>query len=138
MPSQFFGLNIAYTGLQAANAALNVTGNNISNVETKGYSRQEAVQTAANALRTNTTYGMAGAGVDTTSIDQVRESYYDLKYWQNNASLGIYEIKQQYYRQIEDYFTDTDDVMGFNAIFSDMFDSLDEVYKRRSSRGRKC
>lgn len=129
MPSQFFGLNIAYTGLQAANAALNVTGNNISNVETKGYTRQEAKQAAANALRTNTTYGMAGAGVDTTSIDQVREEYYDRKYWQNNASLGIYEIKQQYYRQIEDYFTDTDDVMGFNVIFSDMFDALDEVYK---------
>lgn len=129
MPSQFFGLNIAYTGLQSANAALNVTGNNISNVETKGYTRQKAVQTAANALRTNTTYGMAGAGVDTTSIDQVRERYYDLKYWQNNASLGIYEIKNQYYRQIEDYFTDSDEVMGFNAIFSDMFDTLDEVYK---------
>ena len=60
--SQFFGLNIGYTGLQAANAALNVTGNNISNVETKGYTRQEAKQAAAEALRTNTSYGMAGAG----------------------------------------------------------------------------
>lgn len=129
MPSQFFGLNIGYTGLQAANAALNVTGNNISNVETKGYTRQEAVQSAANALRTNTTYGMAGAGVDTISIDQIRNNYYDIKYWQNNASLGIYEIKQQYYRQIEDYFTDKDDVMGFNAIYSDLFELLDEVYK---------
>ena len=127
--SQFFGLNIGYTGLQAANAALNVTGNNISNVETKGYTRQEASQVAADALRTNTSYGMAGAGVDTKSIDQIRNEYYDLKYWQNNANKGIYEIKQQYYRQIEDYFTDTDDVMGFNAIFSDMFDALDEVYK---------
>ena len=70
--SQFFGLNIGYTGLLAANAALNVTGNNISNVETKGYTRQEATQAAADALRTNTTYGMAGAGVDTKSIDQIR------------------------------------------------------------------
>ena len=69
--SQFFGLNIGYTGLQAANAALNVTGNNISNVETKGYTRQEAKQVAADALRTNTSYGMAGAGVDTKSIDQI-------------------------------------------------------------------
>lgn len=129
MPSQFFGLNIGYTGLQAANAALNVTGNNIANVETKGYTRQVAVQQAANALRTNTSYGMAGAGVDTTSINQVRENYYDLKYWSNNSDLGIYEIKEQYYKQIEDYFTDTDDTMGFNVIFSDLFDSLDEVYK---------
>ena len=136
--SQFFGLNIGYTGLQAANAALNVTGNNISNVETKGYTRQEASQVAADALRTNTSYGMAGAGVDTKSIDQIRNEYYDLKYWQNNASKGIYEIKQQYYRQIEDYFTDTDDVMGFNAVFSDMFDALDEVYKSAGDDTRKA
>ncbi len=136
--SQFFGLNIGYTGLQAANAALNVTGNNISNVETKGYTRQEARQVAADALRTNTSYGMAGAGVDTKSIDQIREEYYDLKYWQNNASKGIYDVKQQYYRQIEDYFTDTDDVMGFNAVFSNMFDALDEVYKSAGDDTKKA
>ena len=38
MPSQFFGLNIAYTGLQASNAWLTTTANNIANVETEGYS----------------------------------------------------------------------------------------------------
>ena len=136
--SQFFVLIIGYTGLQAANAALNVTGNNISNVETKGYTRQEAIQAAADALRTNTSYGMAGAGVDTKSIDQIRNAYYDLKYWQNNASKGIYDIKQQYYRQIEDYFTDTDDVQGFNVVYSDMFDALDEVYKSAGDDTKKA
>ena len=40
MPSQFFGLNIAYTGLLASNAAMNTTSNNIANVQTEGYSRQ--------------------------------------------------------------------------------------------------
>lgn len=38
MPSQFFGLNIAGSGLRASNAALNTTANNISNEQTKGYS----------------------------------------------------------------------------------------------------
>jgi len=59
MPSQFFGLNIAYTGLTASNAALNTTANNIANAETAGYSRQHVVQEAADALRTFTTYGCA-------------------------------------------------------------------------------
>ena len=90
MPSTFFGLNIAYTGLQAANAWLNTTGNNISNIETKGYSRQEVTQQAADALRLNTTYGMAGAGVNSMSIDQIRNGYYDLKYWNSSSTLGIY------------------------------------------------
>ena len=57
MPSQFFGLNIAYKGLLASNAALNTTSNNISNVQTQGYSRQQVTQQAANALRVFATYG---------------------------------------------------------------------------------
>jgi hypothetical protein len=44
MPSQFFGLNIAGSGLRASNAALNTTANNISNSQTIGYSRQVVTQ----------------------------------------------------------------------------------------------
>ena len=44
MASTFFGLTIASSGLRAANAALNTTGNNISNVNTAGYSRQQVTQ----------------------------------------------------------------------------------------------
>ena len=57
MPSQFFGLNIAYTGLLASNAAMNTTSNNIANVQTEGYSRQQVTQQASNALRVFQTYG---------------------------------------------------------------------------------
>lgn len=129
MPSQFFGLNISYTGLQAANAALNTTANNISNVETEGYSRQRAVQEATPALHTWTSYGMAGTGVDTIEITQVRNQYYDIKYWDNNCNSGTYDTLQYYMKQIEDYFTETDTKEGFGSIYSDMFTSLEEVYK---------
>ncbi len=129
MPSTFFGLNIAYTGLQAANAWLNTTGNNIANVETKGYSRQGVTQQAADALRLHTTYGMAGAGVNSLSIDQMRNEYYDLKYWNSSSTLGIYEEHKDYMMQIEDYFNETDTMRGFNTIFNTVFSTLDEVYK---------
>lgn len=129
MTSQFFGLNIAYTGLQAANAALNTNANNIANVETEGYSRQKTVQQATPALHTWTTYGMAGSGVDTIEITQNRNQYYDLKYWTNNDSYGTYSILQYYMEQIEDYFTETDTKEGFGSIYANMFTSLEEVYK---------
>ncbi len=129
MPSQFFGLNIGYTGLVSAQAAINTTGNNIANVETKGYSRQEALQQAEQALRTNTTYGMAGAGVVTTAIEQIRNTYYDTKYWNNNANLGQYNIKQHYMRQIEDYFEESETVDGFTAIYGDFYNALSELQK---------
>ena len=80
MPSTFFGLNISTSGLYAASVNLNVTANNVANVETKGYSRQEATQEAKEALRVYQKYGMIGAGGDVTDISRVRDSFYDSKY----------------------------------------------------------
>ena len=92
MPSTFFGLNTAYLGLSAANASLNTTANNISNVDTEGYSRQHTVQQASEALRTFTTYGCAGAGVEVLAVERYRDEFYDQKYWRNNAYVGEYEV----------------------------------------------
>ena len=138
MPSQFFGLNIAYSGLLASNAALNTTSNNIANVETQGYSRQQADQAAANALRVFTTYGCAGAGVDVIAIERVRDHFYDVKYWDNNANTGEYNMKQYYMRQVEDYFKDDDTTEGFKTIFDEMMKALDEVAKNSGSDTTKA
>ena len=96
MPSQFFGLTIASSGLSAYQAALNTTANNISNVKTKGYSRQEANLSSSAALRVYAKYGSAGTGVQVDSIKQLRNEYYDTKYWENQSSLGLYQTKLKY------------------------------------------
>ena len=129
MPSQFFGLYIASSGLRAANAALNTTGNNISNADTEGYSRQTTVQQAYEALRTFTTYGCAGAGVDTIAIERIRDEFYDTKYWNNQSLVGEYDVKQEYYAQIEAYFTDDSTTDGFKKIYDNMLNALSEVRK---------
>lgn len=129
MPSTFFGLNTAYTGILAANAALNTTANNVSNANTKGYSRQEVKQEAADAIRTFTTYGCAGAGVDTIAIERMRDEFYDVRYWVNNESYGEASTKQYYCKLIEDYFKDDKTTTGFSTIFDDMFNALEEVRK---------
>lgn len=117
MPSQFFGLNTAYTGLLAANAAMNTTSNNIANVQTEGYSRQQVVQSASNALRVFQTYGCAGAGVDVLAIERIRDEFYDTKYWSNNTLKGEYSIKEYYMLQIENYFIDDGTTTGFKTVF---------------------
>lgn len=128
MPSQFFGLNIAHSGLMAANAALNTTGNNIANAQTRGYSRQQAVQRANDALRTFATYGCAGAGVDTIAIERMRDEFNDVRYWNNNTLLGEYDTKNYYMRQIENYYIDDPKTssVGFNTIFNNMYKALEE------------
>lgn len=130
MPSQFFGLNIAYTGLLASNAALNTTSNNIANVQTEGYSRQQVQQQAANPIRVFQTYGCAGAGVETLAIERVRDEFYDGRYWDNNASLGEYAQKQYYMTQIENYFDDNGKNAGFKTVFDQLMTTgLQELLK---------
>lgn len=137
MPSQFFGLTIAGSGLRASNAALNTTANNISNAQTDGYSRQKVSQQASNALRTFTTYGCAGAGVDTIAIERVRDSFYDEKYWSNNAKYGNYSMKQYYMRTVEDYFKD-DGQSGFKTVFDKMSAALQSITTNSSSTSTKA
>lgn len=126
MVSQFFGLNIAASGLRAANASLNTTANNISNANTKGYSRQGVKQSANDALRVFATYGCAGAGVDTIAIERMRDSFYDVKYRNNEQLLGNVQEKNYYNRLIEEYLDD-DGTTGFSSLFNRMEASLESV-----------
>ncbi|MCR4584361.1 MAG: flagellar hook-associated protein FlgK [Lachnospiraceae bacterium] len=137
MSSTFLGLNTAYTGLQASNAALNTTANNIANIETKGYSRQQVTTQAAEAIRSFTTYGCVGAGVDTLAIERVRENFYDLKYWANQSKLGEYESKSYYMSTIEDYYKDDKSIKGFTTIFNEYYNSIEELSKNPSDETYK-
>ena len=127
MPSQFFGLNIGASGLAAYQASINTTANNIANVQTAGYSRQETTLEATAPLRVYAKYGSAGTGVAATAIRQQRDVYYDTKYWENNSSLGYFEQKLYYLAQVENVFADDGVQQGFSSIFSKMFNGLDTL-----------
>ena len=134
MASTFFGLTIAGSALNSFQAAMNTTANNISNVNTKGYTRQQAVRYAAEALRVRERYGMAGSGVTTTEIIQTRDFYYDVKYWENNAKLGLYDSKLYYSQQVENFLLNDENIKGFTTIMDEMFGALDEVHKTPEDR----
>ncbi|MDF9905819.1 UNVERIFIED_ORG: flagellar hook-associated protein 1 FlgK [Pseudomonas reinekei] len=68
-------LNIGMSGLSASHASLVTTGNNISNVDTVGYSRQQTVQGTKGSIQ----YGNVFIGTGTTLADvrRVYNSYLD-------------------------------------------------------------
>ena len=117
MASTFFGLNIANSGLRAANASINTTANNIANADTKGYSRQRVLQEAADPLRAFAAYGCSGAGVQTLAIERVRDAFYDVKYRENESSYGGYQVKGYYMNMIQTYFDD-DGRTGFSSLYT--------------------
>jgi flagellar hook-associated protein 1 FlgK len=78
-------LNIGMSGLSASHASLVTTGNNISNVDTVGYSRQQTVQGTKDSIR----YGNVFIGTGTTLADvrRVYNSYLDAQL-QTSTSLN--------------------------------------------------
>ncbi|MBO6215567.1 MAG: flagellar hook-associated protein FlgK, partial [Lachnospiraceae bacterium] len=128
MSSTFFGLNVASSGLTAFMASINTAANNVSNVQTDGYSKQKVNKEASSALRAFEKYGNVGTGVVATSVTRLRDEYYDKKYWTNESKYGYYERKEYYMQQIEDYYTDDASVNpGFSTIFATVFNSLNAV-----------
>jgi len=100
----FSGLETALSGLEAAQAELNTTSNNISNESTPGYSREE-VQTSPTGslpLLTSGTSGhgaQLGEGVTVDDVTRVRDQFLDVQYrTQNstsNSSSTLYNILNQ-------------------------------------------
>ncbi|MEL0642277.1 flagellar hook-associated protein FlgK [Pseudoalteromonas aliena] len=85
-------LNNALSGLNAANVALTVAGQNVSNAAVEGYSRQ--------AAQFKTT-GVALGGVEVTSVDRIVDDFLNNDIWRTNSDLSYYENKQTYLGFIE-------------------------------------
>lgn len=128
MANTFFGLDIGKSGLYTSQSGLNTTSHNISNIETKGFTRQVIEQSAGSALRAYGRHGMVGTGVDVTSIKQTRSEYYDEKYRNNNSIYGGYSTKSNYMSQIQSYLNEIQ-LQGFTTTFDDMYDTIQELEK---------
>ncbi|MFP5364218.1 MAG: flagellar hook-associated protein FlgK [Thermoleophilia bacterium] len=85
--STFMGLHTSLRGLLAEQRALDVTSHNVANANTTGYTRQEAVTQATDALRVPTV-GMLGTGVDVTAYRRIRDSFLDLQFRAQNMQVG--------------------------------------------------
>ena len=128
MANTFFGLTIGSSGLGASGLAINTAAHNISNVNTKGYTKQQTVQEASSAIRVYTNYGTVGTGVSVTEIKQLRSSYYDTKYWNNNSVCGNYSTLESYTTLIEDYL-DEFNLDGFTTEYKNLFEAVNALTK---------
>ncbi|MGL4362147.1 MAG: flagellar hook-associated protein FlgK [Cellulosilyticaceae bacterium] len=135
MGSAFFEFNIAQTGLFAAQRGLAVTGNNITNATTPGYSRQVLHQKASFPM-SGYGNGMLGTGVETIQIQRVRNSYLDNKLWAQNDTLGEYRVKTQQNALVESVFGEPSDA-GFTKIFNDFYEAIDNLAKLPTEGERK-
>lgn len=117
--STFTGLNTMVRGVYINQLQLNTVGHNITNADTKGYSRQSVNPTATAAEYRE---GIAvGTGVDATSITRARDIYADVQFRSETAKEGYYDMVAKNYDKVEAIFNDTQQ--------SGIENSLQEFYK---------
>lgn len=132
MASTFLGLTIGQSGLHAYMAALSTTSNNVANAKTDGYTRQEVTRVESESLRTYNRTGTIGTGVTATSVKQIRDTYYDYKYWKNNQRYGEAYTKNYYMNEIEGYFEE-ENQKGMTTALTELFTTLESLYDNPSS-----
>lgn len=103
MSSTFFGLEIANRALQTQQSALNVTGQNVSNANNLGYSRQNA-NIQATAPWNSTTSGntmSVGTGSMIDSITRARDAFVDRQFRSETSKQQYWGTKQNTLQGVE-------------------------------------
>ncbi len=106
------GLQTALSGLIAQQDAIDVTGNNITNVNTEGYSRQTAVLQTKEPLHIAALSavtgegGQLGTGVTVATITRIRNTYLDAAYRNQNTSVGADGAQAEELQQAQSAFNE--------------------------------
>lgn len=130
--SSFLGLNIALKGLYASQSSIYTVDHNISNTDTAGYSRQVTKQQASTPLKVNSTTGMIGTGVDTTSVTRIRDQFLDNRYWLENSNYGEWNVKSSSLSELESIIDETSED-GLGGVLTEFVSSLEELCKNPES-----
>lgn len=123
MPSPFGGLNMLGNALRVFQRGLEVTGHNIANVNTPGYSRQRMV---LGTNRPDTVFGhqqyMVGTGVNVQTVMRVRNQFLDRQMNNATSEFGRFETLAMNLTQIEGAFPEPGDD-GISAALNKFFDA---------------
>ncbi len=123
MGTLFSALDIARSGLQAAQTQLDVSGHNIANVNREGYTRQRVVLNDRYPIEQ--TYGYIGRGVQVQTVERLRETFLDTVYRQQVPTLGAAQTRAAYYARLQDLFQEPGD-SGFGTQIDDFFNALND------------
>ncbi len=106
------GLQTALSGLLAEQQALDITGNNIANSNTEGYTRESVVMQPSPpivipALSTKTGEGaQLGTGVSVATYTRIRNFYLDAQYRSQNSALSASSTQAEELAQAQSAFNE--------------------------------
>ena len=131
MSGYFSTLNTALKALQVQKKSLDVTGHNIANANTEGYSRQRAVQSSTApyhtvGMGTPTGAGQVGTGVEITEITRMRDQFLDAQINEETQSQGYWDKRYEGLHRIELIFNEPSD-SSLGTIMNQFWSSLQDL-----------
>jgi len=117
-------LDIGRSALQSASYGLDVTANNIANVNTPGYTRQRAIQ----APRESVSMGgnSYGAGVSIESVERVYDAFLGHQVYKANAEMVDYQMREQTYMRIESILYPSDET-NLGSLMDEFFSAWQDL-----------
>jgi len=107
MPNIYGLLNTAATSMATHQIALEVTGQNISNVNNPNYTRQEVTLESAFPIQPGGTPGMIGTGVRATSIIRRNDQFLESQRLLNQSNSGYWNSTQDFMARLETVFNES-------------------------------
>lgn len=128
MGSTFGGLTIAKSGLFASQRSLDTIGHNISNANTRGYTRQRLEQSASTPLNIPGGQGQLGIGVEMKQITQIRDQMLDIQFRAQSTDLGMWEERYNSLSNVEAVFNEPKD-NGIRKVMDTFYTSFHDLSK---------
>src|SRR4051794_14669413 len=129
MGSSFGGINTALSSLYAQRRGLDITGQNIANANTEGYTRQRIrMQSQTGSLNPGvySTTDQVGNGVTVAAIERGRNQYLEDRGRTEHASSAYLANTKATYDQVESVLAEPSDT-ALQARLHDMWDGWNDV-----------
>ena len=127
--STFGGINNALTSLYAQRRGLDITGQNIANANTEGYSRQRAEMQAQAGSLVTALYSKSdstGAGVTVSDVQRLRDEYLETRGRTEHERTAYLTDQAAVYSAIEDVFAEPNDT-ALQAQLHDMWGAWSDL-----------
>ncbi|HKM35166.1 MAG TPA: flagellar hook-associated protein FlgK [Lachnospiraceae bacterium] len=130
-------LYIGASGLQTGQNALNTTAHNLTNIDTKGYTRQQSLLSSRNYVTISKNSASVsdqqyGLGVNYSAVRQVRDYFLDKTYRKESGRSMFYEVSTDALSEIETVLGEMNGE-DFQTSLTNLWTSVQELAKDPSS-----
>jgi flagellar hook-associated protein 1 FlgK len=129
--STFSGLSTALSSLNAQRIAMEVTGQNIANANTVGYTRQRAELASVGAGQTASLFSEGskiGNGVKVTDVSRLGDIFLDARVRATTSSAAFLAARADVYTRLESAVSEPSDT-GIASALSEMWSAWQDVAK---------